>query len=144
MATLSANVKRKFEYSSDGGPALNDIPMIASDIIYEGAAVGESSSTGNARPLVGGDVFLGFATAKADNSAGAIGAVNVRVIQRGTVQLTVTGVSADDDLGVAVYASDDATFTTTASGATQIGKLVRWVSSTTALVYFEAAGLRSI
>lgn len=144
MATLAANQKRVYEFSDDGGPALNDIPVVASDIIYEGAAVGESSSTGNARPLSGGDAFLGFAVAKADNAAGSIGDVTVRVRQRGVVKLTVTGVTADDDLGVAVYASDDNTFTTTASGATQIGKLVRWVTSTTALVYFESALLRSI
>ena len=144
MATLSANVKRVFEFNDDGGPALGEIPLIASDIIYEGAAVGESSSTGNARPLVGGDTFLGFAAAKADNASGAIGAVNVRVYQRGVVKLAVTGITADDDLGVAVYASDDNTFTTTSSGGTQIGKLVRWDTGTTCYVYFESALLRSI
>ncbi len=143
MATLTADVKRVYEFSDDGGPAYNDIPMIASDTIYEGAAVGESSSTGNARPLVAGDAFLGFATAQATNGA-TIGAVTVRVRQRGTVKLTVTGVTADDDLGVAVYASDDAVFTTASTGNTQIGKLVRWVSSTTALVYFESTLLQSI
>jgi len=142
MATLSADSVRWFEAGYE--PALNDIPLIASDIIYRGAAIGESSSTGNARPLVGGDAFLGFAYAKADNASGAIGAVNVKAIQRGAVQLVVTGVTADDDLGVAVYATDDDTFTTTASGATQIGKLIRWLTGTSAIVYFESVLLRSI
>lgn len=144
MATLSDNSKRVFKYADDGGPAPQDMPIIASDIIYEGAAVGESASTGNARPLVGGDSFVGFAYAKADNSAGAVGDVNVRLRQRGEVKLTVTGVTADDDFGIAIYASDDDTFTTTASGASQIGKLVRWVTSTTCYVYFEGVQVRSV
>ena len=70
--------------------------------------------------------------------------MNVRVRQKGVVKLSVTNVTADDDLGIAVYASDDNTFTTASTGNTQIGKIVRWVSSSTAMVYFEAAGLRSI
>ena len=142
MATLAADVNRVFEFNAD--QVVNDIPMIASDTIYAGAAVGESSSTGNARPLAGGDTFLGFALAQATNGA-TVGATNVRVAQKGVVKLTVTGVSADDDLGIAIYASDDATFSTTSTTtSTQIGKLARWISSTTCMVYFEAAVLRSI
>jgi hypothetical protein len=142
MATRSTDVNRVFEFNGD--MVLNDIPMIASDTIYAGSAVGESASTGNARPLVGGDAFLGFAVAQVTNGA-TIGANNVRVRQKGVVKLAVTGVTADDDLGIAIYASDDDTFSTTStSTSTQIGKLVRWVSSTTCYVYFEAAGLRSI
>lgn len=141
MATLAADVKRVYEFNMD--PVYNDVPMIASDTIYEGAAVGESSSSGNARPLVAGDAFLGFATAQVTNGS-TVGENTVRVRQRGIVKLTVTNVSADDDLGIAVYASDDATFTTASTGNTQIGKLIRWVSGSTAMVYFEAAALRSI
>jgi len=142
MATLAANQKRVYEFNED--PLLNDVPVIASDIIFEGAAVGESSSTGNARPLQGGDTFLGFAVAKADNSSGSVGDTYVRVRSKGIVKLTVTNVSADDDLGVAVYASDDDTFTTASTGNTQIGVLHRWVSSTTCMVRFEASTVRSI
>lgn len=142
MATLSANVKRVFEFNED--PLYNDIPVISSDVIYEGAAVGESASTGNARPLVAGDTFLGFATAKADNSSGAVGDTYVRVRQKGMVKLTVTGVSADDDLGTTIYASDDATFTTTVGSNTPIGKLARWVSGTTCIVRFEADAVQSL
>ena len=142
MATLTKDNPREFAENID--PVFEEIPLIASDIIYRGAAVGENSSTGNARPLSGGDNFLGFAEAKADNASGSIGDVNVKVRSRGIVKLTVTGVTADDDLGVAVYASDDNTFTTTASGATQIGKLIRWVTSTTCYVYFESLLVHSI
>jgi len=141
VTTLSAAKNRVYEVNVD--PLLNDVPMIASDTIYAGAAVGESSSTGNARPLVAGDTFLGFAVATVTNTS-TIGDYTVRVRQRGVVKLDVTGISADDDLGTAVYASDDDTFTTTSSSNTQIGKVVRWISGTTCMVYFEAANVRSI
>lgn len=142
MTTLAANKKRVYEFNAD--PIYNDVPMIASDVIYEGAAVGESSSSGNARPLEGGDNFLGFATAKADNASGSAGDVNVRVRSRGIVKLSVTGVSADDDLGATVYATDDDTFTLTASGGSSIGKVHRWISGTTCMVAFESVLQRSI
>jgi len=141
VTTLSAAKNRVYEVNVD--PLLNDVPMIASDTIYAGAAVGESSSTGNARPLVAGDTFLGFAVATVTNTS-TIGDYTVRVRQRGVVKLDVTGISADDDLGTAVYASDDDTFTTTSGSNTQIGKVVRWISGTTCMVYFEAANVRSI
>src|SRR5687768_863678 len=65
MTTLAANKQRAYEL----GPR-NMLPVIAADIIYEGAAVGAVAGTGHARPLVAGDSFSGFAVAKADNSAG--------------------------------------------------------------------------
>lgn len=143
MTTLAANVKRVYEFIDD--PLLTDIPMIAADIIYEGAVVGESSSLGLARPLADGDVFLGFAVAKADNSTGAASDVYVRVRQRGTVKLAVTGVASTADIGAAVYSVDDNSFSLTDSGSDiQIGKVVRWISSTSCMVRFEATAVRSI
>jgi len=142
MATRSTNIGRVFEANED--PLYNDIPMIAADIIYEGSAVGESSSLGHARPHVSGDVFLGFAAAKADNSAGAAEAVNVRVRQQGTVKLAVVGVADTADIGASVYASDDDTFTLTSSTHTAIGKVVRHVSGTTCMVRFQALAVQSL
>jgi hypothetical protein len=141
MTTRASNIKRPYELEVD--PKFNDLPVIAADIIYEGSAVGDNGS-GLARPLVAADVFLGFSIAKADNSAGAASDIAVRVRQRGVVQLTVTGVASADDVGSTVYASDDDTFTLTSTSNTAIGKVVRWVSSTTCLVYFEGAQVRSI
>jgi hypothetical protein len=66
MTTLAANKPRAFE-----GGNRNSFPVIAADIIYEGAAVGLVDGTGHARPLAAGDRFAGFAERKADNSAGA-------------------------------------------------------------------------
>lgn len=146
MTTLAANKKRAYEAGYE--PCFNDFPVIASDIIYEGAAVGDGASgtgvDGYAHPIDASDTFLGFADSKADNSSGAVGAINVRVRQRGAIKLAVTGVTGAGDLGSTVYCTDDDTFTLTASGGIAIGKIIRHVTSTTVIVYFEGAQLRSI
>lgn len=134
MTTLAANKVRAYEIGDH-----QEYPVIATDIIYEGAAVGENAS-GYARPLVAGDPFLGFATRKADNAAGAAGAVTVEVKRKGQAQLAVAGATAvtanDRPL---VYASDDDTFTLTASTNSIIGRVSRWVSSGVCVVEFDAA-----
>ena len=143
MAQLTANENRVFEVGIE--PIYNDIPVLNAVAIYAGACVGESASTGNARQLEDGDTFLGFATAKADNSSGAVGDKNVRVRMQGLVKLTVGGTLADDDLGAAVYATDSNTFSKTDSGSdTQIGVIHRFIDTTTAIVFFQATSLRSI
>ena len=66
MTTLAVDTPLVIE-----GGTINEYPVIASDIIYEGAAVGLVPASGHARPLAAGDRFVGFAEQKADNSAGA-------------------------------------------------------------------------
>lgn len=134
MATLALDKPRTYELGDH-----NDIPMIASEIIYEGAAVGIVVGTGHARPLEAGDLFVGFAVTKADNSTGAAAAMNVRVKRYGEVVLPVTNV-AITDIGKPVYASDDDTFVLTASTNTQIGRVKRFISSGYAVVAFNADG----
>lgn len=130
MTTLAVDTPRVYELGT-----INEIPAVANDIIYEGAAVGLSS--GYARPLVAADTFVGFCEQKVDNTGGAAGAKTVRVIARGFVRLAVSGVTAITDVGGAVYASDDATFTTTASTNTYIGQIARFVSTGVAVVQFD-------
>lgn len=138
MATLAADSPRVFETGHDDG--LNAIPMIDNDIIYDGAAVGDNGS-GLARPLVAADPFLGFATANADNTGTghAASAIKVPLKSKGVAKLVVTGVSSTADVGEKVYATDDDTFTLTASGASAIGRVLRWISSTTCLVSFQGS-----
>jgi len=143
MATLAVDKPRVFELNG-GDPAYNEVPAIASDIIYAGAAVGESSSTGTGRPLVAGDNFLGFCIENCDNSAGAASAKLIKLRTRGTVKLAVTTVSSTADVGDTVYASDDDTFTKASTSNTAIGKIVRWITGTTCMVEFEATYKRSI
>lgn len=133
MATRASDIARNFQLGD-----LEDYPVIASDIIYEGSAVGENGS-GYARPLVAADPFLGFAQRKADNSAGAAGAINVTVRTRGKVQLAISSIAITANDGPAVYASDDDTFTLTATSNTLIGYVSRWVETGIAIVEFDAA-----
>lgn len=135
MSTLAADTTRFFESNHDD--MLNEVPIIAADTVYAHAAVGESASTGTGRPLVAADNFLGFAIEKCANETGAASAKNIKVRTRGTVRLAVTGVSSTANVGDDVYASDDDTFTTTATGNSWIGKVLRWETSTTCLVYFQ-------
>lgn len=134
MTTLAANKQRQFQIDDK-----EEYPVVAADIIYQGAAVGENGS-GYARPLVAGDPFLGFNVAKADNSAGAAGAIGAQVRTRGRIRLTVAGataITANDR--VPVYASDDDTFTLTATSNSLIGFVSRWIASTDCIVEFDAA-----
>jgi len=130
MATLAADKARTVELGD-----INEIPVIASDIIYEGAAVGDNAS-GYARPLVAGDPFRGFAERKADNSAGAAGDVNVRIKTKGLIKLPISSL-AITDVGKDVYASDDDTFTLTKSTNTRIGYVHRWESTGVGIIAFE-------
>jgi len=131
MTTLAQDQLRSYEIGDR-----NDVGVVAADIIYGGAAVGDNGS-GYARPLVAGDAFLGFATDKADNSAGAAGAISVNLRSSGRIQLAI-GSLAITDVGKPVYASDDNTFTLTATSNSAIGRVVRFVSSGIGIVQFDA------
>src|SRR3990167_3032141 len=133
MTTLAAAAPRAYELGSR-----NSIPVIASDIIYEGAAVGIVDGTGHARPLNAADRFAGFAEAKADNSAGAAAAINVDIIASGETHLWVTG-AVITDVGQPVYATDDNTFVFLPTAAVFIGFVKRFVSTDVAVVEFDAA-----
>ena len=115
----------------------NDLPVIASDIIFEGAAVGVVKASGHARPLAATDRFVGFAREKCDNSAGAAAAKNVRVDKKGTITLSVAG-AVITDINQPVYATDDNTFVFNPVGAVFIGFVRRYVSSGVVDVEFDA------
>lgn len=131
MTTLAADKCRTFELGD-----VNEIPVIASDIIYEGAAVGIVKASGHAQPLAAGNAFAGFAQRKADNSSGAAAAINVRVERKGMIQLSVSG-AVITDIGQPVYATDDDTFQFTPTSAVFIGFVRRFVSSGVVVVEFD-------
>jgi hypothetical protein len=134
MTTLATDTPRDYELGER-----NEIPVIASDIIYEGAAVGIVAASGHARPLSGGDVFGGFAEQRADNSAGSAADINVRTYESGEVKLSVSG-AVITDKSRPVYATDDNTFVFSPVGATFIGFVKRFVSSGVVIVAFDADG----
>ena len=131
MTTLAADAARDYELAD-----INELPVIASDIIFRGAAVGDNGS-GFSRPLQAGDPFRGFALAQADNSSGAAGAVNVEVRERGKIVLPITSL-AIDDVGKDVYASDDDTFTLTQGSNTRIGFVSRFISTGLGVITFSS------
>ncbi|UES53291.1 cytoplasmic protein [Roseibium aggregatum] len=133
MATLAVNALRDYQLGDN-----EEYPVIADDIIYQGAAVGENAS-GYSRPLQAGDPFQGFAEAMADNAGGAAGAVNVNVKARGRVVLAISAIGITANDRPVVYASDDNTFTLTASTNSPIGRVSRWVSTGVAVVEFDAS-----
>lgn len=133
MTTLAENTPRVYAIGDELG-----YPVIASDIIYEGAAVGENGS-GYARPLVAGDAFLGFALDKVDNSSGAAGDVNIQVRSKGYIVLPISSVAITANDRPIVYASDDNTFTLTAGSNSPIGVVAQWESTGYAIVEFDAA-----
>jgi hypothetical protein len=131
MTTLAVDSARNV-----GLGTLNDMPIIAADIIYEGAAVGIVKASGHVRPLVAGDKFVGFAESKCDNSAGAAAALYCRVRKTGRIQLSVSG-AVITDVGQPVYASDDDTFVFTPTSNSFIGFVTRFISSGVVMVDFD-------
>ncbi len=142
MTQLSANANKS--YDSVDQDVFKDLPMDANVIIYEGSAIGQNGSTGVVRQLIGGDVFWGFAYRKADNTGGAAGALNIPAKLKGQIVLNVTGVAGYGDVGSTVYATDGNTFTNVATGASAIGKVLRWITGTQCVVAFEAVAVRSL
>jgi len=133
MTTLAANSPRAYET----GGNRNALPVIAADVLYEGAAIGAVIASGHCRPLTSVDRFVGFAERKADNASGAAAAINVDLIESGKIELTIAGVTITD-IGQPVYATDDNTFTMLPVGGVFIGFVHRWVSSGMAIVDFDA------
>jgi hypothetical protein len=117
----------------------NSIPIIATDIVYEGAMVGDNGS-GYGRPLVAGDKFVGHSVSKVDNTTGAAGALNIQ-LRTGHYRLIVDLVGFITDVGQPVYASDDATLTFvgagTSTGNSYVGVVTRYVSATKMEVEFR-------
>jgi hypothetical protein len=137
MTTLAANKPRVYE----GGHRIeeNVMPVIASDIIYEGAAVGFNDAAGTVGPLGTSSCnkFCGFAYTKADNSAGAASAINCDLITQGHIVLPVTG-AVITDVKQPVYATDDDTFAFSPVSGYFVGYIHRWISAGVALVAFDA------
>lgn len=133
MTTLAKNKTRDYSLGDE-----EEYPVVAADIIYQGAAVGENG-LGYSRPLVAADPFQGFAVAQADNSTGGAGETTVRVKARGRIVLDIPGVAITANDRPAVYAADDDTFTLTAAGNSLIGYVSRWIAPGAALVEFDAA-----
>lgn len=132
MTTLAANSLRDDVLGNK-----SDYPVIASDIIWPGAAVGLVDASGHAQPLAAANKFVGFCRKKADNSGGSAADINVEVDIRGTKVLSVSG-AVITDVGNPVFATDDDTFVFTPVSSVYIGQAIRFVSSGIVEVAFDA------
>jgi hypothetical protein len=133
MTTLAADALRTLEIGE-----IQEYPVIAADIIYAHAAVGLVDASGHARPLVGGDRFVGFAEKRCDNSAGAAAAKTVRVMDAGKIVLSVSG-AVITDVRQPVYATDDDTFVFSPVGGSFIGFVSRFISSGLVVVDYDVS-----
>ncbi len=138
MTTLAADKPRDYQLGDH-----EEYPVVASDILYEGAAVGEDTN-GYARPLQAGDVFLGFALEHVDNSAGSAGDKRVRVRTRGRIVLPIAALAITANDRAPVYASDDDTFTLTAGSNSRIGYVQTWIATGSGVVEFDALVARAM
>jgi len=114
----------------------NSIGIIANDIVFEGAMVGENAS-GYGRPLVAGDLFVGHSLVQVDNTSGLAGAKEIRLrTGRYRGKATISGVLITD-VGKEVFASDDDTYTLSSYGNSRVGVVIRYVTTNTAIVEFQ-------
>ena len=128
---LTKNIQPIYEIGE-----VNEAPLTASAKVFLGAALGYTGNN-TVRPLVAGDKFAGFAIDAYDQT---LGVVNARFKEEGYIRLAVTGVAVNTAIGTAVYASDDGTFTLTASTNSYIGSVYRVEASGIAVVEFDADG----
>jgi hypothetical protein len=141
---LSADKVRNYDPSVP--PVFADIPGKVSTTFYEGGAASDDGGIGEVDVLTASEAFLGFVERQVITNA-TTSDINVRLRQQGVIKdLPVTGLDADTDLGVAVYAIDNNTFTLTSSTThVQIGKVQAYKgNSGFGDVFFQAAILRSI
>lgn len=110
---------------------LVEYPLAASANVYQGAMLGLAG--GYARPLQAGDVFVGIAYERADNTGGLAGAKKVRVQIRGIFRLAGSGFS-QATVGASIYASADNVVTTTSTNNSLIGKAVKFEAADTVWV----------
>lgn len=131
MTTLSVDTARTYELGDR-----NEFPVIAADIIYEGAAVGMVKASGHIQPLTSSDLFVGFSEKQTDNSTGAAAALTNRVYRRGAVLLAISG-AVITDINLPVYASDDNTFSFIKTGGVFVGFTRRYHASGYMIVEFD-------
>ena len=117
----------------------NAIGIIASDIVYEGAMVGDNGA-GYGRPLVAGDKFLGHAMDKVEEATGVAGAKNIQLMT-GKYRKLVALVGLITDVGQPVYASDDSVVTFDPASNSYVGKISRYYSATKMEVEFDPGGV---
>lgn len=132
---LTTNRVMDYKLRTDPRGDIVELPVLTLQHIYAGGFVG--SVGGYALPYAGGVSgtslsgfyrFVGIALGEVDNSAGASGALTVRVLTSGCFKGYLSGLAVDD-VGKPVYASADDTLTKVALGNQFVGWVEHYISS---------------
>lgn len=125
------NVRRR-----DGD--VRDYPVKAAILLPHGRPVFvESTGYATNTSASGANKFVGIARLRADNTGGANGDISVEVFNDGEFELTGSGF-AQTDVRAPVYLADNGDgLTKSASSATYIGRISKFVSSTIVAVEIE-------
>jgi len=84
------------------------VPVLAAKKIYKGALLSCEVTAGYFEPLVDEDKFRGLAIEEVDNTSGANGAVNVRILNgKIRIQTAIAATVAQAEGKTAVYAVSD-------------------------------------
>ncbi len=129
MTTLAADLPM---HMMKGG--IGSIPIIASDIVYEGQMIGDNGA-GYGRPFTDGDKFVGHCLSSVTNAVATAGLKDIK-IRTGRYRLIVLLTGVITDVGQPVYASDDSVYTF--SGVySYVGVITRYVDATHMEVEFR-------
>ena len=124
-----------------------DFPVKTATTIYKGSFLCLESADGYARPCAAsltGEEFLGVAMTAVTSNAAASGTEEVRILQKFSVETTITGASAVTDIGELCYMSDDNVFTTASTNNVLVGTIRHFnADNSKFLVNCEAEALRS-
>jgi hypothetical protein len=131
MTALTKDTNRVYEFGN-----INELPVAAGEVIYQGAAL-SCNSSGYVKGITDGDTFAGFAEENCNNVAGSDGAKNVRIRKKGSILLEISGITLAD-VNKSVYATEDNTFTLSSTSAVYIGQISRIDASGLALVEFAS------
>lgn len=133
MSALSANRDSKHKEG-----VLVRYPVKTGVTIYKGGLVC-TDSTGYAKPGAdaSGNIPLGVAFESADNSAGADGALYVKVWKSGSFEFA-KGSAAITDVGDLMYIVDDQTVAATTTNSIKAGYCIGYVDSSTLRVRIDS------
>lgn len=133
---LTADASRDFLESLNGG-FIVDYGILASEVIYRGAAVSVDSS-GYINALQVDEAFVGIAIEQKTGS-GTSGAVTVKVQVTGVASVPISSVTIAA-VGVGCFATDDGTFTLGNTSAESIGRIIHVPATGTAWVMLKTPG----
>jgi len=134
MTALSANLDTE---RKDG--EIVSYPILATEVIYKGALVVDlGTGYASAGTDASGNVFLGVAVEKKDNSTGSDADLAVRINKKGTYVFSKTS-AVQTDVGLPMYITDDQTVATSSSYSILVGYCVSIPDSSHVRVRIDAA-----